>query len=250
MTKEARRTYEAKQDSFKKKQEILASREKHHAKDNRVALASGIGAFAVALALQIAYFGVGPGFVATAEPTETATATPSATAPDPSLAQDRIWVGEMQLNDVQLNFELDGEKAPQATANFIDLTESGFYDDLTCHRLTVDGIFVLQCGDPSGDGSGGPDYRFGPIENAPDGGVYPAGTIAMARQGNLGDSMGSQFFIVYQDSTIPADVAGGYTVFGQLTEGLEGLLEIAAVGTKPGSQEPMTPVVITELSVQ
>jgi len=250
MTKEARRSYEAKQDTFKKKQAILADRAKHHAKDNRIAVIAGVGALGLAFALQIAYFGVGPGAVPSAEPTESVSPTPTASAPDPSIAEARSWSGEMLLNETPITFELDGVEAPQATANFISLVNSGFYDDLTCHRLTESGIFVLQCGDPNGDGSGGPDYRFGPIENAPDDGIYPAGTIAMARQGNLGDSMGSQFFIVYKDSTIPADVAGGYTVFGQLTDGLDAILEIAALGTKPDTEEPATPIVMTELSVQ
>ena len=76
---------------------------------------------------------------------------------------------------------------------------------------------MLQCGDPNGDGTGGPGYTFGPIENVPKDGVYPAGTIAMANAGQP-DSQGSQFFIVYKDTTLPR---GGYTVFGQVTSGLD-----------------------------
>src|SRR5438067_82816 len=82
------------------------------------------------------------------------------------------------------------------------LTQQGFYTGLTCHRLTVKSLYVLQCGDPNGDGSGGPGYSFGPIENAPKDGVYPAGTIAMANTGQP-NSQGSQFFLVYKDTTLP-----------------------------------------------
>ena len=82
---------------------------------------------------------------------------------------------------------------------------------------------MLQCGDPNGDGTGGPGYSYGPIENAPADGVYPAGTIAMARQPQNAYSKGSQFFIVYDDTTLPADAAGGYTVIGQVTSGLDAL---------------------------
>jgi peptidyl-prolyl cis-trans isomerase B (cyclophilin B) len=156
----------------------------------------------------------------------------------------------MKLNEADVEFTLDGASAPQATANFISLVQSDFYESLSCHRLTTSGIFVLQCGDPNGDGSGGPEYRFGPIENAPADDVYPAGTIAMARQGNLGDSMGSQFFIVYEDSTIPSDVAGGYTVFGRVTSGLDAILEIAAAGTQEGTEKPISEVKMTSLSVE
>ncbi len=84
---------------------------------------------------------------------------------------------------------------------------------------------------PGGTGGGGPGYSWGPIENAPTDDVYPAGTIAMARVGNDGASMGSQFFLVYEDSTIPSDSAGGYTVFGHITSGLDVVTTIADAGT-------------------
>lgn len=251
MRKEAQKQYESKQAAFAKKNEIISNRRRNHGKDNRLSLVFGLVALALALGSQLAYFGFGPGYVA---PTETAspTPTPSETASVPSaeLAEGRIWTGSMKLNDATLNFELDGVKAPQATANFISLTQDGFYEGLNCHRLTTSGIFVLQCGDPKGDGSGDPGYRFGPIENAPEGDLYPAGTIAMARQGNLGDSMGSQFFIVYEDSVIPSDVAGGYTIFGSLTEGLDAVREIAAAGTLEGTETPISEVKMTSLSVE
>lgn len=251
MRKDAQKQFEAKQAIFAKKNEIVSNRKRHHRADNRLALVVGAASLAVAFGAQFAYFNFGPGYQ---EPTPTATPTPTesetVSAPSPSIAENRAWNGSVNLNDATVKFTLDGENAPQATANFVSLTKDGFYEGLTCHRLVTSGIFVLQCGDPNGDGTGGPDYRFGPIENAPADDVYPAGTIAMARQGNLGDSMGSQFFIVYEDSVIPSDVAGGYTIFGKVTEGLDAILQIAEAGTVAGSESPISEVKMTSLSVE
>src|SRR5690606_22140275 len=131
--------------------------------------------------------------------------------PDPALAEGRTWQVGLTTTAGGLSLELDGAAAPQAVASFVTLAEDGFFDGTTCHRLVTSGIFVLQCGDPTGTGTGGPGYAYGPIENAPADDVYPAGTVAMARMENDGSSMGSQFFLVYEDSTIPSDAAGGYT---------------------------------------
>ena len=111
---------------------------------------------------------------------------------------------------------------------------------------------MLQCGDPTGTGTGDPGYSFGPIENAPSDDVYPAGTVAMARQGGDGESMGSQFFLVYEDSTIPSDAAGGYTVFGTITSGLDVVQAVADAGTQEGSGDgsPATPVTIEGVETQ
>lgn len=145
--------------------------------------------------------------------------TPKAQAPDPAIAEDREWTGTMQVNDVTLKLTIDGKKAPQAAANFIDLSKKDFYNDVTCHRITTGETFkVLQCGDPEGTGTGGPGYEFGPVENAPKDGLYKEGVIAMARTQDP-NSMGSQFFIVYGDTNIPEPT--GYTVFGQVTGGLD-----------------------------
>jgi peptidyl-prolyl cis-trans isomerase B (cyclophilin B) len=149
--------------------------------------------------------------------------------------------------------ELDGAAAPQAVASFVSLAQNGYFDGTGCHRLTTAGIYVLQCGDPTFTGSGSPGYHFGPIENAPEDDVYPAGTVAMARQGGNGESMGSQFFLVYEDSRIPSDEAGGYTVFGEITSGLDVVRAVAdegvaAVGATDG--EPAGPVTIEGVETQ
>ena len=199
---------------------------------------------------------------ASPSPSVTTTAPPAnaAEVPDPSLAQNRTWTGDIALSQGDLGIELDGAAAPQAVANFVTLAGKGFFDTTKCHRLTgeKEGLYVLQCGDPTAlgtadpttGGTGGPGYTWGPIENAPADGVYPAGTIAMARTQNDGSSMGSQFFLVYKDSTIPADSAGGYTVFGHVTSGRDVLQAIADAGTVEGTSVPVSDVIIEGVKIQ
>ncbi|WP_062295530.1 peptidylprolyl isomerase [Demequina maris] len=171
--------------------------------------------------------------------------------PDPSYAEDRTWTATLATSQGDIVVELDGAAAPQAVASFVELAKEGYFDGTDCHRLTTSGIYVLQCGDPTGTGTGGPGYRFGPVENAPADDFYPAGTVAMARVGGDGESMGSQFFIVYQDSTIPSDSAGGYTVLGQVVEGNGSVSRVAEAGTITGDTDgpPAMSVIVNEVSV-
>ncbi|ARK05610.1 peptidylprolyl isomerase [Cellulosimicrobium sp. TH-20] len=174
------------------------------------------------------------------------------TLPPASAAEGRDWTTTLTTSAGDLTLTLDGAVAPQAVASFVSLAESGYFDGTSCHRLTTSGIYVLQCGDPTGTGTGDPGYKFGPVENAPTDDVYPAGTVAMARQGGDADSMGSQFFLVYEDSTIPSDAAGGYTVFGTITSGLDVVQAVADAGTQDGSGDgsPATPVTIEGVETQ
>ncbi len=191
-------------------------------------------------------------------PTSTPRLTPSPNTSTPSLgppagyAEGREWIASIETDQGSLTLSLDGAIAPQAVGSFVYLSEQSYFDETPCHRLVTDGIYVLQCGDPTGTGTGGPGYSFGPVENAPDDDFYPAGTVAMARQGDNGYSMGSQFFIVYQDSYIGSDSAGGYTVFGMVTDGLDIIEAIAAVGTDTGLSDgrPAEPVILRKASVQ
>ena len=174
-------------------------------------------------------------------------------APDPAGAENRVWEADIVIDGITVSVELDGVNAPQAVASFLSLSREGFFDQTSCHRLVTSGIFVLQCGDPTGTGTGGPDYRFGPIENAPSDNIYPTGTLAMARVGGDGSSMGSQFFIVYEQSFIPSDAAGGYTVFGQVTSGLEQLTsDIAQPGVQGGGSDgtPVAPAAIASITIR
>lgn len=211
---------------------------------------------ALAAYSQVLYFTVGPG-VPPPAPAETADpdaeGANSEAVPDASLAEARTWTGELTLNDVTLGIEVNGEAAPQAVSSFIQDVGSDYYAGKTCHRLTDGGFFVLQCGSIDGAGTSDPEYTFGPIENAPADGVYPAGTIAMARASGDAFSNGHQFFIVYDDTTIPADAAGGYSVIGTVTSGLDQLIEqIASKGVVDAGSDgaPVVPTTITSVSVE
>ena len=249
--------------NYQAKQEVVQRRLERNKRDNRQVLLAGAAAVAVSLGGQLAYFGFGPGSVVeevvaeeTSAPIEEVESTAEReldpAVPDASLAEARSWTGTMNVGESELAFELDGALAPQAVANFVTLAGNGYFEGVSCHRLTTAGIFVLQCGDPNGDGTGGPGYSFGPIENAPADDLYPEGVIAMARRGGDDYSMGSQFFIVYQDSQIPSDSVGGYTVFGSVTGGLDAIKAIADAGVAGGATDgpPLEAVTLENVSVE
>lgn len=250
--------------SFEAKQNVADHRVAVRGKDNKLSIIVTSAVFVVALLSQIFYFNFGPGISPTACITFTPTTPPmvngkptGATVPDASLSECRDWTGQMIINGQNLGITLHGKLAPQAVANFVDLANIGFYKGNNCHRLTTSGIYVLQCGDPNGDGTGGPGYSWGPLENMPkaaDGKTptYKKGWLAMARQSNNGVSMGSQFFIVYADSNIPDDVVGGYTVFGEVTSGLDSLDPIIKAGVVGGKSDgkPKTKTTIKNITVK
>lgn len=125
---------------------------------------------------------------------------------------------------------LDADAAPCTVGSFLSLAEQGYFDDTQCHRLTTQGIFVLQCGDPSATGTGGPGYSFDDELTGSE--AYPAGTLAMANAGP--DTNGSQFFLVYEDTQLPPS----YTVFGQMDDaGLAVVQDIAAKGAAGGAPD-------------
>lgn len=161
-------------------------------------------------------------------------------APSAELAEGASWALTLGTSYGDITVELDGAAAPQAVSSTIFLVQNGFYDGSPCHRLTTDGIYVLQCGDPTGTGTGSPGYSYGPVENSPADDLYAAGTVAMARQPGDGNSLGSQFFIVYQDSTIPSDAAGGYTIIGQVTQGLDIVQTVADGGVMSTTSDAAT----------
>lgn len=166
------------------------------------------------------------------------------TAPDPATAPSGTLT--LATNCGEIVIDLLADDAPATVASIGFLAGNGFYDATSCHRLTTSGIFVLQCGDPAGDGTGGPGYQL-PDENLPAEGEanYPAGTVAMANAGP--GTAGSQFFLVYEDTTLPA----GYTVWGQITQGLDIIQAVAEAGTADGSGDagPAQPVVIESATV-
>jgi peptidyl-prolyl cis-trans isomerase B (cyclophilin B) len=249
------------------KRELRRVQEKRRKRDNVLAVGAGTAAIALALVLQLTVFSSNPSeeeFAAAQAglPTTSASATPSAppttnaeNIPKPETAAGMTFTGELTLNRGTLGVELDGTKAPQAAAVFKSLADQNFYNGLSCHRLTTGETFgVLQCGSKSGDGSTDPSYTWGPLENTPQDNNYPAGTIAVARTGGNAYGNGTQFFIVYKDTVIPADAAGGYTVVGKVTSGLDVVTGIAAAGLKPGENAtdgaPVEPVTIDSFSLK
>ncbi|MBW8486542.1 peptidylprolyl isomerase [Actinomadura parmotrematis] len=145
-----------------------------------------------------------------------------------------------------IGLQLYGDKAPCATNSFAFLAAKGFWKNSHCHRLsTSEGLKMLQCGDPTGTGSGGPGYQFGNENTA--GATYKAGTLAMANAG--AGTNGSQFFLVYGDSQLSPD----YTVLGKITSGLDTLQAVAKAGIakagQDGTGEPKKKVTIQDVTI-
>ncbi|WP_277068627.1 peptidylprolyl isomerase [Saccharomonospora viridis] len=156
----------------------------------------------------------------------------------------------LHSNVGDIGLELDRALAPCTANSFVHLAEEGFYTDTSCHRIGTRGLQMLQCGDPTGEGNGGPGYTL-PDETF-EGLTYGRGILAMANTGSP-DTGGSQFFMVYGDAPLPPD----YTVFGTIDdEGLEVIDEIARAGhdgrfePSPGGGKPNTEVTFTDVTVE
>jgi peptidyl-prolyl cis-trans isomerase B (cyclophilin B) len=175
-------------------------------------------------------------------------ASPQQFAHEPKLTIARTtYTATIATNCGTIVVALDGKHAPHTVNSFVFLAAKGFFNDSPCHRLTTSGIYVLQCGDPTGTGYGGPGYTL-PDENLK-GAKYPVGTVAMANSGP--NSGGSQFFLVYGPSEKVLDAYASYTPFGTITSGLDLLRRIAAAGSNPpGDGKPVQPVVIESFSVK
>ncbi|MFJ8860426.1 peptidylprolyl isomerase [Streptomyces sp. NPDC102451] len=177
-------------------------------------------------------------------------------APEPAMKIDKKAKYTMSLSTSQgdIGIAMDAAKTPHTTNSFKALADKGYFDDTKCHRLTTEGIFVLQCGDPKGDGTGGPGYTI-PDENltalgkAGDAGsvTYPAGTVAMANTGQPGTG-GSQFFLVYKDTELPPS----YTPFGTMDDaGLKAVKKVAEAGVAGGAGDgaPKKAVTVEKVTV-
>ena len=142
-----------------------------------------------------------------------------------------------------IDIELASDKAPCTANNFRSLAHFKYFDKTPCHRLTTQGIYVLQCGDPTGKGTGGPGYTFAD-ENLK-GAKYPKGTVAMANSGP--GTNGSQFFLVYKDTQLDPN----YTPFGTITKGLDIIDKIAAAGSAPaGDGKPKVSINILGIKIE
>jgi peptidyl-prolyl cis-trans isomerase B (cyclophilin B) len=241
---------------YEARQQLNATQTKRRVRDNLIAIVGVVVVAGLAGFAQFAAINFGP-LAPTPEPTstETAAAGENIGAPDPDLSEDRVWTGDIAFNGSSVGIQLDGELAPQAVAGFVQDFQNDYYPGTNCHRLAGD-LSFLQCG--SIDNVGGPDpaFSYGPVENAPVDNVYPAGSIAMARQGDNGYSQGHQFFIVLADTTLQSDTAGGYTIVGSVTSGLDTLAALVAAGVDPatvgsdGSGFPLEPITITAFTIE
>lgn len=158
---------------------------------------------------------------------------------EPTVEGDVPVTLDTSVGDLALT--LTADETPCTVGSFVSLAEQGYFDGTSCHRLTDWG--VLQCGDPSGTGSGGPGYSFADELTGEE--TYPAGTLAMANAG--ADTNGSQFFVLYTDTGLPA----AYTVFGSIDEATaQTITDVAGAGSTPPSDgTPNTEVRIESVTI-
>ena len=157
---------------------------------------------------------------------------------DPS----KTYTAEVKTNFGDFTIKLDPEAAPNTVNNFVVLSRYHYYDGISCHRVVED--FVIQCGDPKGDGTGGPGYEFD--DELPVAGAYKLGSLAMANSG--ANTNGSQFFVISgaQGTQLPPQ----YSLFGQVTDGLDTTINTIAALAVPGSDGPPSqPVQIESVTI-
>ncbi len=172
--------------------------------------------------------------------------TPPSVAPAEKLPKRLTRTFTFETNCGNIVVTTVGPRAPITVTQLATLARGGFFNNSLCHRLTTQGLYVLQCGDPTATGSGGPGFTYRD-ENLPAEGLnnYPAGTVAMANSGP--GTNGSQFFLVFADTTLGSN----YTIWGTITQGLDIVRAIAKAGVKGGGADgtPNQPVVIIRVTV-
>ena len=159
--------------------------------------------------------------------------TPMKTNPPQTVAKKLPKKLTLRTNCGSIEIALD-PKAPFTVTQISALARAGYYNKTLCHREAISGFYMLQCGDPTAQGSGDPGFSY-PDENLPVGKAltYPEGTVAMANSGP--NTNGSQFFLVFGDS--PA-LGPSYTIWGKITKGLDVLKFIASKGVTSGPRDP------------
>lgn len=158
------------------------------------------------------------------------------------------YVATIKTNRGSIVIKLLNTKAPCTVNSFVYLASKHFFNNTPCPRLVTTGIYVLQCGDPTGTGRGGPGYRFADENLA--GATYPAATLAMANSGAPATN-GSQFFLVYKNTPLPPQ----YTPFGTIVSGLSVLQSVAKAGVVPplnpaGGGHPKEKVTIESVTIK
>ena len=198
---------------------------------------------AIAIIIGSVILGLG-GQTTPQEPTPEA--APAVELPNAGITESNKASITFTTNQGEIVIETTPALAPLTVNAMAALAQKNYFDNTICHRLTTEGIFVLQCGDPTGTGTGGPGFNI-PDENLPQpiDNNYPAGTVAMANAGP--GTSGSQFFLVYQDTTLGPD----YTIWGSITSGLDILQTIASAGVVDGGADgaPLTGVTIESTKV-
>ena len=160
--------------------------------------------------------------------------------PDMIIDTSTSYTATIRTSMGDITAELFASESPRTVNNFVFLANEGFYDGVIFHRV-IDG-FVLQGGDPTGTGRGGPGYRFEDELEAAERRGYPKGTLAMANAGP--NTNGSQFFVMHADTALPPQ----YAVFGQTVDGLDVVEAIGKTPTGPGDK-PVEDVVIETIDI-
>jgi peptidyl-prolyl cis-trans isomerase B (cyclophilin B) len=163
--------------------------------------------------------------------------------PQARLDGSKTYVATVSTNCGDFEITLDAKQGPRTGGSFKALADDGFYDGLTFHRIVAG--FVIQAGDPKGDGTGGPGYSV--VEAPPQGLSYTKGVVAMAKtDADAAGTSGSQFFVVTaEDAQLPPQ----YALLGKVTKGQEVVDKIGVVETDPATDAPVEPIVISSIDV-
>jgi len=163
-------------------------------------------------------------------------------APPECLTPGTTYTAVVTTNKGEFSIQIDPSQAPVAANNFVFLARNQYFDDTPCHRIIPN--FVVQCGDPTGTGTGGPGYTI--VDEPPAAGSYQIGSIAMAKT-QAPDSAGSQFFIITgsDGAALPPE----YALFGQVTDGLDTTVAALAAAGTPGQGVPAEPITIQSVRI-
>lgn len=183
-------------------------------------------------------------------PVSSPTATSWSTAPAMQIDTSKQYFAEVNTSLGSFKIELYAKESPKTVNNFVFLSQQGFYNGVIFHRIMQD--FMIQTGDPKGNGTGGPGYKF--ADELPAKHSYQPGIVAMANSG--ANTNGSQFFIC-TGSNAPLSLDGNpvYTQFGKVIEGMDVVQKIAAVPVGPSDSnpteisKPVTPPVINSITL-
>jgi cyclophilin family peptidyl-prolyl cis-trans isomerase len=177
----------------------------------------------------------------TPNPTPTAVADARPMPPAMMIDTDKKYIATLKTTAGDIVIELTAKETPKTVNNFVSLAKKGFYNGTPFHRVIPS--FMIQGGDPRGNGTGGPGYTF---PDEPFNGTYTRGTVAMANAGP--DTNGSQFFIMHADYDLSPD----YVIFGKVVEGMAAVDAIATAPTVQDGREnsrPVTPVTVTSVVI-